>query len=152
MRRREFITVLGATLASWPFTGQVASARKQFLIGYLGIASIEGAPHWFEAFRDGLKENGLTVGENVRIEYRSTKSQFNEYANDLVRNNVDVIFVLGNAAAIAAKAATATIPIVFAIGGDPLALGLIATFGQNAHERTVGTYRHHVRFTPKSGH
>jgi putative tryptophan/tyrosine transport system substrate-binding protein len=61
---------------------------------------------------------------------RSTNGQFNKYANDLVRNNVDVIFVLGNAAAIAAKAATAIIPIVFAIRGDPVALGLIASISR----------------------
>jgi putative tryptophan/tyrosine transport system substrate-binding protein len=131
MRRREFIKVVATSAAAWPLA--VAYAQKQFTIGYLGNASIEDAPDWFAGFRKGLKETGFTVGENLTIEYRPTKDQFNrfaEYANDLVRSGVDVIFAVDNAGALAAKAAAATIPIVFAIGGDPVALGLVASINR----------------------
>jgi putative ABC transport system substrate-binding protein len=129
MKRREFIAAVGSAIA-FPL---VAYAQKQFTIGYLGNASTDDAPDWFAGFRDGLRENGFKVGENVTIEYRSTQGQlgrFAEYANDLVRNNVDVIVAADNAGALAAKAATATIPIVFAIGGDPVALGLVASINR----------------------
>jgi putative tryptophan/tyrosine transport system substrate-binding protein len=124
MKRREFIAA-GASTVALPF---LAYAQKQFTVGYLGNSSTEDAPDWFAGFRQGLKENGFTVGENVGIEYRPTHelSRFAEIANDLVRNSVDVIFAEGNTAALAAKAATSAIPIVFAIGGDPVALGLVA--------------------------
>jgi putative ABC transport system substrate-binding protein len=130
MRRRDFIAVLGGSVAALPL---MAYAQRQFTIGYLGNASLEDAPDWFVGFRDGLRENGFTVGENVRIEYRSTKGEFSRFAenaNDLVRSGVDVIFAVDNAGALAAKTATATIPIVFAIGGDPVALGLVASINQ----------------------
>ena len=129
MRRREFVAVVGSAIA-FPL---VAYAQKQFTIGYLGNASTDDAPDWFAGFRDGLRENGFKVGENVTIEYLSTQGhlgRFAEYANDLVRNNVDVIFAADNAGALAAKAATGAIPIVFAIGGDPVALGLVASINR----------------------
>jgi len=129
MKRREFIAVVAGTVA----LPLLAHAQKQFTIGYLGNASTEDAPDWFAGFRQGLKENGFTVGENVTIEYRSTRGQlsrFAEYANDLVHNSVDVIFAADNAGALAARAATATIPVVFAIGGDPVALGLVASINR----------------------
>jgi ABC-type uncharacterized transport system substrate-binding protein len=120
--------------AAWPLAARAQQkglyAQKQFTIGYLGNASLEDAPDWFLGFRDGLRENGFTVGENVRIEYRATKGQFTRYANDLVRSGVDVIFAVDNTGALAAKAATAAIPIVFAIGGDPVALGLVASINR----------------------
>lgn len=130
MRRREFIAAAVAGTVALPL---VASAQKQFTIGHLGNASIEDAPDWFAGFRDGLRENGFTVGENVTIEDRSTKGQFSrfaEYANDLVRSSVDLIFAVDNVGALAAKAATTAIPIVFAIGGDPVALGLVASINR----------------------
>jgi putative ABC transport system substrate-binding protein len=111
----------------------MAYAQKQFTIGYLGNASLEDAPDWFLGFRDGLRENGFTVGENLRIEYRATKGRFSRfagYANDLVRSGVDLIFAVDNAGAVAARAATAETPIVFAIGGDPVALGLVASINR----------------------
>jgi putative tryptophan/tyrosine transport system substrate-binding protein len=111
----------------------LAYAERQFAIGYLGNASTEDAPDYFAGFREGLRENGFTVGENVTIEYRATRGQFSrfaEYADDLVRRSVDVIFAIDNVAALAAKAATTSIPIVFAIGGDPVALGLVASINR----------------------
>jgi putative tryptophan/tyrosine transport system substrate-binding protein len=129
MRRREFIAAAGSAVA----LPLLAYAQKQFTIGYLGIASTEDASDRFAGFREGLRENGFTVGENATIEYRPTRGQFSrfpEYANDLVRNSVDAIFAADNAGALAAKAATAAIPIVFAIGGDPVALGLVASINR----------------------
>jgi putative tryptophan/tyrosine transport system substrate-binding protein len=128
MKRREFIAA-GASSVALAF---LAYAQKLFTVGYLGNSSTEDAPDWFAGFRQGLKENGFTVGENVGIEYRPTHelSRFAEIANDLVRNSVDVIFAEGNTAALAAKAATSAIPIVFAIGGDPVALGLVASINR----------------------
>jgi putative tryptophan/tyrosine transport system substrate-binding protein len=130
VRRREFIALIGSAATTWPL---LAQAQKQFTIGYLGNSSTEDAPDWFAAFREGLRENGFTVGENVTIDYRATQGQlsrFAEYANDLVRSSVDVIFAEGNTAALAAKDATAAIPIVFAIGGDPVALRLVASINR----------------------
>jgi putative tryptophan/tyrosine transport system substrate-binding protein len=129
MRRREFMAAVVSTVA----LPLLAYAQKQFTVGYLGNSSTEDLPDQFAGFREGLKENGFTVGENVRIEYRPTQGQlsrFTEYAKDLVRNSVDVIFAEGNTAALAAKAATSAIPVVFAIGGDPIALGLVASINR----------------------
>jgi len=129
MRRRELIAVVASTIA-FPL---LAYAQKQFVIGYLGSASTEDAPDWFAGFRDGLKQNGFVVGENVSIEYRATRGQFTrfaEYANDLVRDGVDVIFAVDNSGALAAKATKTTIPIVFAIGGDPVSLGLVESINR----------------------
>jgi len=133
MRRREFITLIGgAAAAAWPVAA-LAQKPKMLLVGYVGIASREDAPDWFAGFRAGLKEGGFIEGQNITIEYRPTKDQFNrfpEFAADLVRSGVDVIFASDNAGSLAAKAATGTIPIVFAIGGDPVALGLVASLNR----------------------
>src|ERR1700694_5964798 len=123
LRRREFIMLLGG-VAAWPRAVRAQQSRMP-VIGYLGIASREDAPDWFAGLREGLKESGFIEGQSVYIEYRSTKDQFtrfSELAADLVHARVDAILASDNAGALAAKAATGTIPIVFAIGGDPVAL------------------------------
>jgi ABC-type uncharacterized transport system substrate-binding protein len=151
MRRRELIFAVGSAIA---FPLVAYAQQKQFTTGYLGNASLEDAPDWFLGFRDGLRENGFTIGENVRIEYRATKGQFNrfaEYANDLVRSGVDVIFAVDNAGALAAKAATPTIPIVFAIGGDPVALGLVASINRAWRQHHRGKLSLHNRHGETSG-
>jgi putative tryptophan/tyrosine transport system substrate-binding protein len=130
-RRREFITLLGGA-AAWPLVAR-AQHPAMSVIGYLGIASREEAPARFAGLRQGLKEASFVEGQNVTIEYRPTGDQygrFSEFAADLVRHRVDVIFASDNVGSLAAKAATATIPIVFAIGGDPVALGLVASFNR----------------------
>ncbi len=128
MRRREFIAALG-TAAAWPVVARGQQARP--VVGYLGSASPEAWATRLKAFREGLNEAGFEEGRNVLIEYRwagGNLYRLPELANDLVRRNVAVLVTPGSApAAIAAKAATTTIPIVFETGADPIAAGLVTS-------------------------
>lgn len=131
MRRRDFVQGI-AISSTWPLVAR-AQQPAMPVVGYLGIASVDDAPDRFAGFRSGLGESGFREGENITVEYRATKGQFDrfpEYAAELVRGGVNIIFAADNAGALAAKAATAAIPIVFAIGGDPVALGLVASINR----------------------
>jgi putative ABC transport system substrate-binding protein len=127
MRRREFIRLFGGAAAMWPF---VAGAQQSAMpvIGFLSTKASDDTPHLLAAFRQGLKDTSFVEGQNVAIEYRFANNQ-NErlptLAADLVRRQVAVIVTPATPAAIVAKAATTTIPIVFEIGGDPVRLGLV---------------------------
>jgi putative tryptophan/tyrosine transport system substrate-binding protein len=131
MRRREFLTILGGALAR-PLA---ASAQQPALptIGFLSGASSGTYQPFVTAFKEGLKQTDYVEGRNVAIEYRWAEGQFDQLpklAGDLVDHRPTVIMASGNAAAVAAKTVTATIPIVFTGGLDPIQIGLVASFNQ----------------------
>ncbi len=132
MKRREFIALVGGAVAAWPLPAR-AQQKAMPVIGFLGMASTRGNTLHLTAVRQGLSETGFVDGQDFTIEYRGAEGNYDRLpalAAELVGRNVDVIIAQAPPSARAAKNATSTIPIVFGVGSDPVADGLVASLAR----------------------
>jgi putative tryptophan/tyrosine transport system substrate-binding protein len=132
MKRREFITAFGGAAVAWPFAVR-AQQPATTVIGFLGSASAQSFTPQLDGFRKGLGDAGYVESRNVVVEYRWAEDHYDRLptlAAELVQRRVDMILASGPPAAIAAKAVTGTIPVVFVVGFDPVGAGLVASLSR----------------------
>jgi putative ABC transport system substrate-binding protein len=138
MKRRAFITLLGGAAAAWPAAVRAQQGAMP-IVGFVTNRSAEASVRQAAAFRRGLNETGYVEGQNVMVEYHWLEGHYDRLSavmTDLVRRRVAVISTFANAPALAAKAATTTIPIVFGVGQDPVGMGLVASLARSGSNAT----------------
>ena len=149
MRRREFIKVIAASAAAWPIAARAQAPIP--VVGFINAASAQNYTRQLAAFLKGLGESGYVDGRNVAVEYRWAEGQNDRLpamAADLVHRQVAVIAATSTPAALAAKAATTTIPIIFELGSDPVELGLVASLSRPGGNVT-GVIQWNIEVAPK---
>ena len=132
MKRRDFIKLIAGSAGAWPFFA-FAQRTAMPLIGVLRNTSQSDAAFRLAAFRAGLSELGFIEGTNVAIEYRYADSKYDRLpalADELIQRSASVLFASGNASALAAKRATSTVPVIFAVGNDPVEMGLVTSLSR----------------------
>src|SRR5947209_4375576 len=132
MRRRDFITLIGGAAVAWPLTA-LAQQPALPVVSFIRDGSADASTKYVAAFRKGLSETGYVEGQNVTVEYHWVKGEYDRLPSlmdDLIRRQVAVIVTPGGVPTQAAKAAIATIPIVFGVGEDPVQLGLVASLAR----------------------